>query len=297
MQARILIIVMSYIRTLKDNWHRFNLITVNNRSVWYETLIRADGGMIGLSGSLACGCVYWEKKLMEFKQILQALLLVSVAALTSACSTAPAAPTETYDGLVLVPDTRLGVVYKRPGADLTGYDSYGLMACEVAFKKNWQRDQNSSRIDLSSRVTQKDVDRIKDKLGEECGKYFREALEQAPPYQLVERFSDGEQVLILRPAIINLDISAPDTRSSGMQRTYTTSAGQMTLLLELLDGTTGEILVRVVDAQRSRDTSNYLQWSNSVTNDAEARRILSRWAGQLRKGLDEVTGHARTGEQ
>ncbi len=61
MQARILIIVMSYIHTLKDNWHRFNLITVNNRSVWYETLIRADGGMIGLSGSLACGCFYWEK--------------------------------------------------------------------------------------------------------------------------------------------------------------------------------------------------------------------------------------------
>jgi len=115
---------------------------------------------------------------MGLKQILQALLLLAVAALTSACSTGPAAPTESYDGLVLVPDTRLGVVYKRPGADLTGYDSYGLMACEVAFRKNWQRDQNSSRIDLGSRVTQKDVDRIKDKLGEECGKYFREALEQ-----------------------------------------------------------------------------------------------------------------------
>jgi len=68
---------------------------------------------------------------MGLKQILQALLLLAVAALTSACSTGPAAPTESYDGLVLVPDTRLGVVYKRPGADLTGYDSYGLMACEV----------------------------------------------------------------------------------------------------------------------------------------------------------------------
>jgi hypothetical protein len=232
---------------------------------------------------------------MEFRQTLQALLLVSVATLASACSTAPAAPEESYDGLVLVPDTRFGVVYRRPGADLSDYDSYGLMACEVAFRKNWQRDQNSSRVDLSNRVTQKDVDRIKDRLGEECGKYFREALEQSPPYRLVESFSDGEGVLILRPAIINLDISAPDTRSAGMQRTYTTEAGEMTLLLELFDGTTGEILVRVVDRQRSRESSR-LQWTSSVTNQADARRILSRWADQFRKGLDEVTSGARTGE-
>jgi hypothetical protein len=180
--------------------------------------------------------------------------------------------------------------------DLAVYDSYGLAPCEVAFRKNWQRDQNSSRLNLSSRITQKDVDRIKDKLGEACEQYFREALEQAPPYPLVESFSDGEQVLVLRPAIINLDIAAPETRSAGMQRTYTTEAGEMTLLLELFDGTTGEILVRVIDRQRSRESS-YMQWTSSVTNQAEAKRVLSRWADQLRKGLDEVTGHARTGEQ
>ncbi len=232
---------------------------------------------------------------MEFKQTIKALALLSAIAVTGACSTGPAAPTETYDGLVLVPDTRFGVVYKRPDADLSAYDSYGLVACEVAFKKNWQRDQNSSRMDLGNRVTQKDVDRIKDKLGADCEKYFREALEQAPPYRLVENFSDGEQVLVLRPAIINLDITAPDTRSAGMQRNYTTGAGEMTLLLEVLDGTTGEILVRVIDKQSSRETS-YLQWSSSVTNQADARRILSRWAEQLRKALDTVTSASRTSE-
>lgn len=231
----------------------------------------------------------------EMKQILQSVLLGGAAVLLGACATAPSAPTESYDGLVLVPDTRFGVVYKRPGADLTAYGSYGLAECQVAFRKNWQRDQNSSRVNLGDRVTQTDVDRIKDKLGEECEMYFREALEQAPPYQLVESFSDGEQVLILRPAIINLDITAPDTRSAGMQRTYTTEAGEMTLLLELFDGTTGEILVRVIDQQRSRESS-YLQWSSSVTNQADARRILSRWASQLRKGLDEVTSGFHTGE-
>ena len=217
-------------------------------------------------------------------------LLCALMALT-ACASNVTAPQTTYDGLELLPDTKFGVVYKRPGADLGTYQSYGLDSCEVAFKKNWLRDQNSSRLDLGNRVTQKDVDRIKDTLSADCEKYFRAALEETPPYQLVDSFSNGEGVLILRPSIINLDIAAPDTRSAGMQRTYTTQAGEMTLVLELLDGTTGETLVRIVDRYRGRDTAP-LQWSNSVTNQAEARRALSRWAGQLRKGLDLVTGHA-----
>ncbi|MDH4039191.1 MAG: DUF3313 domain-containing protein [Gammaproteobacteria bacterium] len=230
---------------------------------------------------------------MKFKQTLNASLLLAGTLLLGACSTLTSTPDETYDGLVLVPESRFGAVYRRPDADLTGYKSYGLVHCDVAFKKNWQRDQNNTRLDLSSRVTQKDVDNIRDKLGEQCDKYFREALEQAPPYKLVEHFSDGQPVLVLRPAIINLDIAAPDTRSAGRSQTYTTEAGQMTLVLEVLDGTTGELLVRVIDRARTGDRS-YLQWTNSVTNEADARRILGRWARQLRQGLDEATAKADT---
>jgi hypothetical protein len=226
----------------------------------------------------------------RINRVKSLFLLCGLMTLT-ACASNVTAPQTTYDGLELLPDTKFGVVYKRPGADLGTYQSYGLDSCEVAFKKNWLRDQNSSRLDLGNRVTQKDVDQIKDTLSADCEKYFRAALEEAPPYHLVDSFSNGEGVLILRPSIINLDIAAPDTRSAGMQRTYTTQAGEMTLVLELLDGTTGETLVRIVDRFRGRDTAR-LQWSNSVTNQAEARRALSRWAGQLRKGLDLVSGHA-----
>ena len=197
-------------------------------------------------------------------------------------------PETTFDGLVLQPDTKFAEVYVRPGASLKGYSEYGLVPCQVAFRKNWLRDQNRSRIDLSSRVTQKDVDRIKDALGEQCDKYFREALQEDPAYTLVDSFDEGEAVLVLRPNIVNLDISAPDTMSAGMSRTYTTSAGEMTLFLEALDGTTGEILARVVDRRRAMDTGR-MQWSNGVTNKAEADRILKSWAQALRKGLDRAT--------
>ena len=59
----------------------------------------------------------------------------------------------------------------------------------------------------------------------------------------------------------------------------------MTLLLELVDGTTGEVLARAQERQEARDM-NRIQWSNSVTNRAEADRILKSWAKRLRAGLD-----------
>ncbi|GAB3271169.1 DUF3313 family protein [Parahaliea aestuarii] len=220
-----------------------------------------------------------------------AALTTSLAAgvLLSACAGMESAPpAESYDGLQLVPDTQFGEVYKKPGADISGYKEYGVTPCSVAFRKNWLRDQNDDRIDLSNRVTQKDVDRIKTAMGEACEEKFREALAESPAYNVVEEFTPGEQVLVLRPAIINLDINAPDVRTAGISRTYTTTSGEMTLLLELVDATTDEVLVRIVDRQRDFE-DNYLTWTNSVTNKADADRILRRWAKELRDGLDKVT--------
>ena len=52
---------------------------------------------------------------------------------------------------------------------------------------------------------------------------------------------------------LSISISPPPIHArAGRQRTYTTQAGEMTLVLELLDGTTGEILVRIVDRHRGR---------------------------------------------
>jgi hypothetical protein len=97
----------------------------------------------------------------------------------------------------------------------------------------------------------------------------------------------GDDVLILRPAIIDLDLTAPDIPVAGRSKTYVASTGAATLYLELYDSVSGEILARIVDRRR---LGNYghMQWSNSVTNRAEARRLFARWAKLLREGLDEI---------
>lgn len=223
-------------------------------------------------------------KITTTKTLLVAACITTLAACTTSGEQAPVV---SHDGLTLVPNTKFQEVYRLPDADLSSYTEVGIAPCKVAFKKNWLRDQNSSRMDLSSRVTQKDVDKIKDSLSEACEEQFRAALQEDPAYNLVDAFDDGEQVLVLHPSIINLDINAPDTMHAGRSRSYTTSSGEMTLSLELSDATTGETLARAVDKRRGLDT-NHLQWSNSVTNRADANRILKRWATILREGLDEA---------
>jgi hypothetical protein len=79
------------------------------------------------------------------------------------------------------------------------------------------------------------------------------------------------------------------TKTAGRSRTYTVSAGEMTIFAELYDSETGEVLARVVDRREAR-SSGRLTLTNSVVNASEARSIASNWARILRNGLDKAHG-------
>lgn len=192
-------------------------------------------------------------------------------------------PEVTIDGLHLLHDTKLAIVYARPGASLAGYQRVLLLEPYVAFKKNWERDQRSQSAS-SFKVTSKDVERIKKNLAAEFGVVFRETLNKGG-YPVVDEAA--EDVLLIRPAIINLDVNAPDTLSAGRGRTYTKSAGEMTLYVEVYDSVSGELLGKALDRRGDNDSAFYT-WSSSVTNKAAADRILKGWADILVNALKEA---------
>jgi hypothetical protein len=111
---------------------------------------------------------------------------------------------------------------------------------------------------------------------------FTEELETAG-YQLAD--GRAEDVLIVKAAIIDLDVNAPDTRSAGRSSSFTTSAGSMTLYLELYDSETDDLLAKALDPTADRGTS-FMQWQTSVANKAAAKRMMKPWAKALREGLD-----------
>ncbi|MGI9330374.1 MAG: DUF3313 family protein [Gammaproteobacteria bacterium] len=196
-----------------------------------------------------------------------------------------------HDGLKLVKKNRSTELYIRPGVSLAQYKRIAILDCPVAFRKNWERDQNNEVVDPMNRVDKKDMDRIKSELSKEFRRIFTRELQEKGGYTVVD--TGGEDVLILRPAIINLDVTAPDKMTPGMSETFTASALSMTLYLELYDSVSSQILARYIHADGDRE--GMVQISNRVTNKAAADRVLTRWADRLRKGLDDA--HKETGSQ
>jgi hypothetical protein len=94
-------------------------------------------------------------------------------------------------------------------------------------------------------------------------------------------------VLLVRPAIVNLDVTAPDTARAGRSRTYIDSAGEMTLYIELYDSVTGDLFAKAIDRQADRN-SGYYTWANRTTNKVAADRILKGWAEILLNVLKEA---------
>ncbi len=223
------------------------------------------------------------------KRAHQHIVFGALAALVlSGCASVSNAPPVSHDGLLLQTDaTMSGVVYAREGVNLTSYNKFSVEGCSVAFRTDWQRDQNSSRRRVSDRVSDQDMNEIRSALGTLCDEQFSDVLNNDPAYTVVSGDAVDSATLVLKPHIVNLDIAAPDVQSAGRSRSYTTEAGEMTLFLEVADASTGETLYRVIDRRRENNTGT-LQWTNSVTNLSDARRILSYWGKSLRKALDRV---------
>ncbi len=186
-----------------------------------------------------------------------------------------------WDGLVAVDSSNFAIKYIDPEADFGVFRRVGILEPYVAFRSNWQRDQNRSR---SRNVRASDIERIKGDVADIFMDVFVEQLEAAG-YEVVNYV--GEDVLILRPAIIDLDISAPDTGRTGRSRTYTANAGVATLFVELYDSYSGDLIGRAVDRRAARSTAGFAVRSNRVTNRADARRMFRVWANRLVEFLDE----------
>jgi len=194
-------------------------------------------------------------------------------------------PKTTPEGLVLQPDTKLALVYLKPGADFSVYDQVALLDCQVAFRKNWQRDQNQTN---PFAVTKKDMDEIRTNLAQLFADVFKTEIEKSG-HRIAT--TAAENVLVLRPAIVDLDIAVPASSEMGRSRTFATSAGQMTLYMEVYDSSSGELLGRVLDRKAGRDWGR-MMWQNSATNRTEATRIFREWAVTLRKGLEKLKANA-----
>ncbi len=227
---------------------------------------------------------------MNHKKQSSAAAAALCAALFLVCPAGFAAsqppPETTPEGLHLYKQTKQRVVYVRPGATFTKYKQVAILDCYVEFSKDWVKDYNRDQRDPSRQIRDSDLDRARKALQADFKKIFTEELQEGGRYQVTD--SSGPDVLVLRPALINIQVSAPDLMSPGRSTTFIQSAGAMTLYLELWDSASNTLLARGVDGEVDPDL--YGQRASSVTNRAAARRMMKNWADELRNRLDLVEG-------
>lgn len=213
--------------------------------------------------------------------------LLGAILLASACATTgDDLPAMTSDGLTRIDSKKVDALYWHDGATLEGYDAITILEAPVSFRKNWMRDYNRDRMGVSDRVREEDMERIKSELSDAFQEEFARVLTDRG-YSVVA--TTGDNVLLLRPAIVDLDVTAPDLRTAQRVDTYTADTGQMTLYMELYDSVTGDKIGEVADKVGGRNTG-MMEWTTSATNRADANRMLRRWASLLADALDEAHG-------
>jgi hypothetical protein len=212
-------------------------------------------------------------------------LLVTLAALLVAGGCAPSQPSLesgpdaeiTHDGLVRVDRVRrFSRVWLRPGADLSGYRKLMLVDAGVHYRRP---DKQPRDLALpNERQLEFMRNGLRDALSDEIA--------GRKGWEVVE--ARGPDVLVLRGALIDLFVTQ-DRELGGRDRYYTTSAGEATLVIELFDSESLEILVRIADRRAAaKDDSS---WRNDeITNRAAAKRLLRSWARRLADGLDYARG-------
>lgn len=228
---------------------------------------------------------------MKKSGIIFSAATLALAALSSSVTVAqsPRAALEeamSYDGLQKIKVKGIDLAYTRPGASLASYTKVIIDPVEVSFRKDWDPNRTGSRM----KVDAKERENIRSGVAQIVQEEFAKELGKGGAYQVVTEA--GPDVLRLRASIADLYVNAPDTMTPGRSQTYTISAGEMTLVAELVDSESGQAIARVVDRRESQGTG-MMTLTNSVVNRQEASIIASSWARILRKRIDAAHGIGR----
>ena len=212
-----------------------------------------------------------------------ALFAIAYAAAVLVAAPVAAKPPTNWDGLVQVKAKRLDLVYLQPGADFRGYTKVILAPTELAFEKNWQRDQNRTSRALSSRISDSEIQNALKQGVTAADDIFADAWTKGG-YTIVTE--PGPDVLRVNTGIVNIRVSAPDQRTAGRSYNFAGEAGSATLFVEARDSMTGALLGRAIDQKIAGDNST--AWRTSSSNRADFRAMAERWASASVRGIDEL---------
>jgi hypothetical protein len=224
-----------------------------------------------------------------FRAFLSAALLVGMAGCASTPTPEPTIQTGpdaevTIDGLVRVDNAAVPVVYVKADMDLKPYTRFILDPVEVAYQKDPgnRRQSGVAGAEGNFALSPTQMEQFRGAFQEAVV----EALTRGNGYELVTE--PGPDVLRITAALLDLVVRVPTDRG-GRQDVYTRSYGEVSLILELRDSQSGEILARAGDRRDpTRNTDYRLAEVSPVFVRADTQRLFQHWADLLRERLDAL---------
>jgi hypothetical protein len=214
-------------------------------------------------------------------------LIAAAAVLALSCESPPPQLQQgpdaevTHDGLVRLDRSRMQRAWMKPDADFSQYTRFMVGPPVFRFKavrgsgRSARTGQGAFYISEENRA----------RLEEEVRLVFRDELSKSRYFQRVEE--PGPDVLLLEGAMLDI-VSRVPPQTAGRSDVFLSSVGEITLVLQLADSETGEVLARAVERRAAQSAGGSLQWSSPVTTWAEVRRLARRWARNLRERMDQL---------
>lgn len=224
----------------------------------------------------------------KINSVLRLTTPLVFAVVLVACTTAP--PTIqtgpdaelSFDGLHKVDNSQADMAWARPDFDISGYTKIWPIGAGIEYRQVKNRGRTS--IDRTRGGPYFIDDKSRAQFEELVGTVFREEFEKIEKFELVD--GPGPDVLMIRGGLLDVTSYVPPDPVGGRSAVFLSSVGEATLVLELRDSETGTILARSIDRRAAETIGGTFTRSNSVTNSAEARRLIKFWATRLREGLD-----------
>lgn len=212
-------------------------------------------------------------------------LALAVLGLAGCAGVEPAIDTDntegmSFDGMYRVSGSVTDAAWMRPDVDLSAYSKIMLQGVGITYRPGGVpgRFYDSSR-DEHFIVT----DEQKKRFQALVRKAFQEELAKSTRYEIVSE--PGPDVLLIRGGLLDV-VSYVPPDPIGTTDIYLSRVAEVTLVLEIRDSLSGAVVARAVDRRAAEDRARGFRKSNRVTNTAEVRRVILRWATLLRERLD-----------
>ena len=215
---------------------------------------------------------------MARKYLLSALFVSYAVVLLNACAPQPMQPLDKssfdFEGLEQLETADFTAGFGRPGVDFTNYGGVIINDVQVAYRTP-DRTQNQFPLDETKKGEFRDL----------VKRTFVTEFTNLQNIEVVDK--PGPTVLDLHVRVQDITATLPGRRVGEAGRaTFALEAlGEVTLVIELRDSQSEEVLVRVFD-QRAVEGVAMFQGNRTISRWPDIEQLCQQWALRVREGLD-----------